>query len=1230
MAVDIGPRIGIEGEKEYRKQLNNIITQTKTLHAEMRSMESAWTKDTSAKQKAAQQSQMLNQQIDAQKSRIEELNKGLAESSARYGENDIRTLKWKQAVANATTELHQMEAALKKIPNNLQIVGQQMQSVGDKLNKVGSTMTKTITTPIAAIGVAAVKTASDFDTSMSKVRALSGATGDDYDRLRDKAREMGATTRYSATESADALSYMALAGWDTNEMVDGLDGVLNLAAASEMDLAEASDIVTDYLSAFGLEAKDSAKMADQMAYAQANSNTTTRQLGEAFGNSAARMHTAGQSMETTTALLEAFANQGTKGSEAGTQLAATIRDIGNKMEDGKIQIGDTTIAVQDQNGNFRNLIDILADVESATEGMGTAEKQAALQTVFTRNSYNAVSQALTEGVDNIKGYEQALYTCGGTAKEMAETMQDNLAGELTKLKSALQELGISVGDVLIPMIRKGVERIQEWVDKFNSLDDSTKETIAKIGLFAAAIGPALTAVGSVTKSVGSMVEWMGKLSPVLSGLPLGPAALAFAGVATAIGLVVTANKLQEEAYEAANQSVYDAIAASQESRKEMEKAGDAIGTASATAEENIAVETERAETAKMMIGRLEELTGAEKLSDAEMIEAKSIVSQLNAAYPGLNAQIDEQGKLLGTTTGQMKDFVDNALELATVEAKQKALTAAMDELSSAMEAKVKAQARSKQIAEELEQAEKEYTEAIAAANKENEENGKGLLKNSEYGYNMIQIQQENAKKVNDLTAEQQELDKSMESLNADIDEGVANYNALSAEYDSMTQGMIDGEPAVDGAADSVENLGDAANDTEADLVELEKTAEEAYREMYEEALDTVQKQVGLFDSLSTEYEETMDSMIAAQESQIIAMNQYCDNLSTIWEWAVSTGDASTRQYVQSLADMGIYGAGYVKQLADSIHNGTDDASRSVELFRQRTELETGKYAGLLAQINSDTINTENGVKWAYEAMSNSAQYGMQNITAWVGNGMGTVQTQIGNGMNNAMWSINDAAGGMSIAASNTFGVVPTQADDAMVGLYWAGANGANYFSNGLNSGVYDVNNAAWNLANSADGPLSSNVNNAYAWGSHLAGNFANGIWSQAQSVWNAASSIANSVWSMLGHSTPIAGPLKDDDEWGGHLVENFTEGMQREIPDVKKTALEVAGAASLVRDTYSYSIPQSGASQVSQALAGYAGAAGDDITINVYASDGMDVNDLADKVQARLALVQRQKAAVYA
>ena len=341
-----------------------------------------------------------------------------------------------------------------------------------------------------ASGVVEVGTA--FDSSMSNVAALSGATGEELEMLRQTAKDFGETTKYSASEAADALGFMALAGWDAEQSASSLGGVLNLAAASNMDLAEASDMVTDYLSAFGLEAKDSAYFADLLAYAQANANTTTAGLGEAFKNSAANMNAAGQDIETTTALLAMMANQGLKGSEAGTALTAVMRDLTAKMDEGAIAIGDTSVAVMDANGDYRDLTDILKDVEAATAGMGDAEKAAALSTTFTADSIKGLNLMLNAGIDNAADFEAELRKSSGTAEKMADVMQDNLQGDLTKLNSAFEGLQLTLFETSNGAMRDIVQSVtNDLIPAFSDFAKGVEGSGARVG----------EAVGSIVNQI---------------------------------------------------------------------------------------------------------------------------------------------------------------------------------------------------------------------------------------------------------------------------------------------------------------------------------------------------------------------------------------------------------------------------------------------------------------------------------------------------------------------------------------------------------------------------------------------------------------------------------------------------------------------------------------------------------------------------------------------------------
>lgn len=298
-----------------------------------------------------------------------------------------------------------------------------------------------------------------FESSMSKVSALSGATGEDLEALEAKARELGASTTFSASEAADALGYMALAGWDTQQMLDGVGSVLTLAQAGELDLAAASDLVTDYLSAFNMEASQTARMVDVLAYAQANANTTVEGLGMSFKNCAANANAAGLDIETTSAAISMMANQGLKGSEAGTALNAVLRDMTAKMEDGAIAIGDQSVAVMDAEGNYRDFTEILADVAAATDGMGDAEKAAALQSTFTADSIKGLNLMLNAGADEMDYFRECLYNAGGTAEETAAIMTDNLGGDLAAMNSAFEELSIKIYDGLQEPLRSAVQFI---------------------------------------------------------------------------------------------------------------------------------------------------------------------------------------------------------------------------------------------------------------------------------------------------------------------------------------------------------------------------------------------------------------------------------------------------------------------------------------------------------------------------------------------------------------------------------------------------------------------------------------------------------------------------------------------------------------------------------------------------------------------------------------------------
>lgn len=373
-------------------------------------------------------------------------------------------------------------------------------SIGAAAETAGRALTLGVTAPLMTAAGAAIQTGMQFDASMSNVYGLMSSLNlsqAQMDALRDTAREMGATTKFSASEAADAMGYMALAGWDDAQVIAGIPGVLNLAAAANMDLAKASDIVTDTMTPFGMAAERAGEAADVFAYAQANSNTTVEALGEAMKYAAPTADAFGMTLQDTAAAMGVLANAGIKGSQGGTTLNAMLRDMKNNAKNGAIAIGKTKVALTNADGSYRSYAAIIRDIDKATSSMTASQRDAALGAIFGDESLKGILATLKQGPDALDAMTEGMYACGGAAEDMAATMGDNLKGDLAILESGAQDMAIALSDWLMPAARGVVQGITDMIGKFNALDDGTKNAIFRIGAMAAAAGPLLLNGGKV-------------------------------------------------------------------------------------------------------------------------------------------------------------------------------------------------------------------------------------------------------------------------------------------------------------------------------------------------------------------------------------------------------------------------------------------------------------------------------------------------------------------------------------------------------------------------------------------------------------------------------------------------------------------------------------------------------------------------------------------------------------
>lgn len=471
----------------------------------------------------AQKQRLLRDAISQTKDKLAALKDAQAQAKAQLESGDLGQDKYdalcreieatEQDLRKLESQAAETDAALQK----MSVAGQAMEDAGGKISGAGAKLMGA-TAAIGGLGAAAVKTTADFDAAMSQVQAISGATGDELQSLRDKAREMGAKTKFSATDAANGLNYMAAAGWTTQQMLDGIDGVMNLAAAGGEDLASTADIVSGSLTAFGLSAKDSAHFADLLAAAAAYTNAGISDMGETFKYCAPIAGALGFSARDTAEAVGLMANAGIKSTQAGTALRTIMNSLSGDVKITGKNIGEVTIATSNADGSMRSLSDILADCRKAFSGLSDSEKANAASSLVGKNAMSGFLALMNASPDDVNRLSQSLDDCDGAADKMAQTMEDNLPGQIEELKSAVEDLAISFGDLLMPYIRSAVSKVQGLVEKLDSMDDGAKKAILAVALIAASLGPLLLVVGKTVSAMGAALKGISALGEGFLGL----------------------------------------------------------------------------------------------------------------------------------------------------------------------------------------------------------------------------------------------------------------------------------------------------------------------------------------------------------------------------------------------------------------------------------------------------------------------------------------------------------------------------------------------------------------------------------------------------------------------------------------------------------------------------------------------------------------------------------------
>lgn len=528
---------------EALKGANKTISATQT---ELKEVQRLLKLDPKNAEMLKQKHETLNKEIEATKDKLKTLKEAEKQVQEQFKQGKFSEEQYK-ALQREIAETEGRLKSLKKTAAEAMVeTGKRIESVGKGISKMGDKL-KVPSMIATGLGTAAIKTAADFEAGMSKVGAISDASAQDMELLTAKAREMGKTTKFSATEAAEAMSYMAMAGWKSEDMLGGIEGIMHLAAAAGEDLGTTSDIVTDALTAFGMQAKDSGHFADVLAKAAFNANTDVAKMGETFKYVAPIAGTAGYSIEDVALGIGLMANQSIKASQAGTSLRAIMSRMATQPKQTAAAMGELGVSIADANGNMKPFGDVMEELRGKFKGLSEEERIQMASMIAGQEAMSGFLAIIDSSDEDFYKLKASIDDSAGAAKNAAEAMQDNLMGRVTELKSKTEDLAIAFGNLMIPALEEIVEKVSDFVTWLSELDEGQQQTIITIGLVVAAAAPLLSVLGKTTEGVGwiitkipTLVSGFGSLVGAIPGVVSG-----FMGIAKVIsgGVVSAFSKL---------------------------------------------------------------------------------------------------------------------------------------------------------------------------------------------------------------------------------------------------------------------------------------------------------------------------------------------------------------------------------------------------------------------------------------------------------------------------------------------------------------------------------------------------------------------------------------------------------------------------------------------------------------------------------------------------------------
>lgn len=1268
------------------KALSGTNKEIRNTQSQLKDVERLLKLDPSNTELLKQKQKLLAEAVGETKDKLNALKDAERQVEEQFKQGKISQEQYealKREIIATEEQLKSLETQAEKSNITLQKIGE----LGGKFQEVGGKITETgkaflpVTAAVAGIGAAAVKTTADFDSAMSNVSAISGATGEDFDRLRDKAREMGAETKFSASEAADAMSYMAMAGWKTEDMLGGISGIMNLAAASGADLATTSDIVTDALTGMGYTAADAGRLADVMAAASSNANTNVEMMGETFKYVAPVCGSLGYTMEDTALAVGLMANSGIKASQAGTQLRSAITNMVKPTEAMEGVMNELGIEIANEDGSMKSLDETLKILresfavtteEQKAQRLATIEQQAVADgygdtlkglseeekyfqlamyagqeqikdmseaqfkkmaqdklgikvTKKTNKAQVAQNLALALGTQSLEGLTQeqqsayaatlfgkeamsgmlaiinaseedynklsdAIANSEGAAEGMAEVMQDNLNGQLTILKSQLQEAAISIGDTLVPAIRGLISRIQEWMDWFNNLSDSQKQMVVTIGLIVAAIGPLLIIIGQMATGIGAIMTAISTLGPMLAALSAagGPILLTVAAVGALGAAFLLAKDDAGEYYDKAVE-LTDQEEANRKKVEELYESYDLLNQRRRDAVESVNAEAQREQSLFTELQSITDENG--KIKEGYEERAAFIVGELSSA--------------LGTEISMTGDQIDNYKEMCKsidqlIEKKQANALLAANEAAYAEAIKNQTNAfmtynnaqkdvtDTKSKLNEAQKKQAEYQEEIKGLM------DKGILTWEDY----TRQEDELTRKMNECAAAaegyQEKLTEQEQTLK-DAETAYAGYNNTISNYEGLSSAIIsnDQQKIADAVLMAANSFQTAENSTKESLERQVQNFQQQYQEL-QAAVDSgapkmVQSQADNMKRLVELSKEELDKLPGVTEKPILdTVNVLEAKKAQLGAVGKGLGGDFGSGYAGGISSS----SGEVGKAVDAVgKTSIDELKKSIDSHSPAEKTcqigndYTGGYAkgitdgsnqvlSAVDKLADDSIKALSGALRDSQSSTQNYQKTMSSgWTSWASGLSSQIKAslqQIVTATNSSMSSINSTVSSQTTSAGQAWvqgwkdvqkqhkAIMDTiktnhattmseiervnrdktkkMKEDA-TGAYQEMQNGIRTTLSGLLGTVQTGFTPSTNY-------ISGLKNQSPIWGRDMMSGFISGVRGKFSELERACREAASTVSDYMHHSTPEKGPMADDDTWMPDMMQGFSDGIR--------------------------------------------------------------------------------------